>query len=117
MTITRHERMFACGASRSAAGCALHGPRPRSPAGPTVTLASIVAEPTVSEVVRIEDPELGEGRRDVIVRWSDGTTGRALSYYADETLLSEGDHGNSRLMSPRAEKHRAAGSVRAPRGT
>jgi hypothetical protein len=29
----------------------------------------------------------------------------------------EGDHGNSRRMSPRAEIHRAAGSVRAPRGT
>lgn len=29
----------------------------------------------------------------------------------------KGDHGNSRLMSPRAEMHRAAGSVRGPRGT
>jgi vanillate/3-O-methylgallate O-demethylase len=33
------------------------------------------------------------------------------------TLAWEADHGNSRLMSPRADVHRAAGSVRAPRGT
>jgi hypothetical protein len=32
------------------------------------------------------------------------------------SVRDEGDHGNSRLMSPRAEMHRAAASVRAPRG-
>ena len=25
------------------------------------------------------------------MRWSDGSTGRALSYFADEILVSEGD--------------------------
>jgi hypothetical protein len=33
------------------------------------------------------------------------------------TTARGGDHGNSRLMSPRAEMHCAAGSVRASRGT
>jgi hypothetical protein len=56
-----------------------------------VTLASVVAEPTVTEVVRIEEPELGHGRRHVIVRWSDDSVCRALSYYAGEILVSEGD--------------------------
>jgi hypothetical protein len=46
---------------------------------------------TVVEVLRIDEPDLGEGRRHVVVRWSDGSTGRALSYFADEVLVSEGD--------------------------
>ena len=50
-----------------------------------------MADPTVAEVLRIDEPALGEGRRHVIVRWSDGSTGRALSYFADEILISEGD--------------------------
>jgi len=50
-----------------------------------------VAEPTVVEVLRIEEPAPGEGPRRVIVRWSDGTIGRALSYFADEVLVTEGD--------------------------
>jgi len=45
----------------------------------------------VIEVVRIEEPGGGEGRRHVVVRWSDGNVGRALSYFADEILVSEGD--------------------------
>ena len=57
------------------------------------------------------------GSRRAIVRWSDDTTGEAMRWFDDEVLFSEGDHGNSRLMSPRAEMRRAAGSVRAPRGT
>lgn len=27
----------------------------------------------------------------MIVRWSDGSSGRALAYFADEVLISEGD--------------------------
>jgi hypothetical protein len=50
-----------------------------------------MAEPTVVEVVRIEEADRGAGRRHVVVRWSDGSTGRALSYFADEILVSEGD--------------------------
>jgi hypothetical protein len=50
-----------------------------------------MAEPTVVEVLRIEEPDVGEGRRRVIVRWSDGSVGPAVSYFADEILISEGD--------------------------
>jgi hypothetical protein len=50
-----------------------------------------VAEPTIAEVLHIEEPALGGGRRRVVVRWSDGSTGQALSYFADEVLVSEGD--------------------------
>jgi hypothetical protein len=50
-----------------------------------------MADPTVVEVLRVEEPAPGEGRRHVVVRWSDGSTGRALSYFADEILVSEGD--------------------------
>jgi hypothetical protein len=50
-----------------------------------------MADPTVVEVLRVEEPAAGEGRRRVIVGWSDGSTGCALSYFADEILVSEGD--------------------------
>ena len=43
------------------------------------------------EVLRIAEPPGDEGRREVIVRWSDGSSGRALAYFADEVLISEGD--------------------------
>jgi hypothetical protein len=51
------------------------------------------ASPTVVEVIRIENAPvgLGEGRRCVIVRWSDGSVGPGLAYFADEILVSEGD--------------------------
>jgi hypothetical protein len=56
-------------------------------------------------VLRVEDlpPDALAGRR-MIVRWSDGTEGEAVRFYQDEVLFSEGDHGNSRLMSRRFEK-------------
>ena len=74
-------------------------------------------DPVVEEVLRFENLPVGSaGSRRAIVRWSDGTEDAAFSWYADEILVCEGDHGNSWLMSPRAEMHRAAGSVRAPRG-
>jgi hypothetical protein len=44
------------------------------------------------------------GTRRAIARWSDGTESEALTYYADEILICEGDHGNSRLMVPRVRK-------------
>ncbi|MEN3285579.1 MAG: hypothetical protein V7607_6719 [Solirubrobacteraceae bacterium] len=46
---------------------------------------------TVVEIVRIKEPDQGEGRRHVVVRWSDGVIGRALSYFPDEVLISEGE--------------------------
>ena len=66
--------------------------------------------PTVIEVLRFEDLPLGSrGTRRAIARWSDGTESEALTYYADEILICEGDHGNSRLMalgsrSPRRQR-------------
>jgi hypothetical protein len=76
------------------------------------------SSPIVTEVVRFEDLPLGSrGTRRAVARWSDGSESEALTWYADEILICEGDHGNSRLMSPQAEMHRAAGSVRASRGT
>ncbi|MEN3281362.1 MAG: hypothetical protein V7607_2502 [Solirubrobacteraceae bacterium] len=71
--------------------CSADNPPSRRPGRPLATLASDMPEPTVVEVVRIEDPSPGEGRRHVVVRWSDGAVGRALSYFADEILISEGD--------------------------
>jgi hypothetical protein len=57
------------------------------------------ASPTVVEVLRFEDLPLGSrGSRRAVVRWSDGSEGEALSWYADEILVCEGDHGNCRLM-------------------
>jgi hypothetical protein len=40
--------------------------------------------PSVVEVLRFEDLPLGSrGSRRAVVRWSDGTEGEALSWYAD----------------------------------
>jgi hypothetical protein len=48
--------------------------------------------PTVVEVMRFEDLPLGSrGSRRAIVRWSDGSEGDALAWYADEVLVCEGD--------------------------
>ena len=48
--------------------------------------------PVVTSVVRFEDLSLGsKGSRRVIVRWSDGSEGEALRWYADEILFCEGD--------------------------
>ena len=57
------------------------------------------SEPIVEEVLRFEDLPLGSaGTRHAVVRWSDGTEGAAMTWYSDEILVCEGDHGNSRLM-------------------
>lgn len=48
--------------------------------------------PTVVEVLRFENLPLGSrGSRRAVVRWSDGSEGEALSWYADEVLVCEGD--------------------------
>jgi hypothetical protein len=94
---------------------ALDGP---SGEGRLSAMCNRTYEPIVEEVLRFEDLPLGSaGTRRAVVRWSDGTEGAAMTWYSDEILVCEGDHGNSRLMSPPAEMHRAAGSVHAPRGT
>jgi hypothetical protein len=57
-------------------------------------------ERLVVEVVAIEPLPLGaNASRRAVVRWSDGSEGEALRWFDDEILFSEGDHGNSRLMS------------------
>ena len=88
-------------------------PQPNHPHRPG-SLDSVTASessPTVVEILRFEDLPLGSrGSRRAVVRWSDGTEGEALTWYADEVLVCEGDHGNSRLMalgsrSLRRERH------------
>jgi hypothetical protein len=50
------------------------------------------SSPIVVEVLRFEGLPLGStGSRRAIVRWSDGTEGEAIRFYADEALFSEGD--------------------------
>ena len=76
------------------------------------------SEPIVEEVLRFEDLAPGSaGTRRAVVRWSDGTEGAAMTWYSDEILVCEGDHGNSRLMSSRVEVRGVAGSVGAKRAT
>ena len=52
----------------------------------------------VEEVLRVEELPPGSlASRRAIVRWSDGTVGEAVRFYADEVLFCEGDLiGNSR---------------------
>jgi hypothetical protein len=48
--------------------------------------------PTVVEVLGFEDlPPGSRGSRRAVVRWSDGAEGEALTWYADEILVCEGD--------------------------
>ena len=48
--------------------------------------------PTVVEVVRFEDlPPDSLASRRAVARWSDGTVGECLRWYADEVLVCEGD--------------------------
>lgn len=50
------------------------------------------ADPTVEEVLAFEDlPQGALASRRALVRWSDGTEGEALRWYADEVLVCEGD--------------------------
>jgi hypothetical protein len=55
-------------------------------------VSSSDTSPTVATVLRFEDLPLGSPRsRRAIVRWSDGSESEALTWYADEILISEGD--------------------------
>jgi hypothetical protein len=50
------------------------------------------SEPVVEEVLRFEDLSLGSaGTRRAVVRWSDGSKSPAMTWYADEILVCEGD--------------------------
>jgi hypothetical protein len=61
------------------------------PRPPSARLGAVMKDRTVVEVLRVREPAPGEGRRHVVVRWSDGSASRALAYFADEILISEGD--------------------------
>jgi hypothetical protein len=70
-------------------------------------MAGPESSPTVVEVLRFENLPLGSlASRRAVVRWSDGTEGEALRWTGDEVMFSEGDHGNSRLMSRQVENSR-----------
>jgi hypothetical protein len=59
--------------------------------GGTLTAVSAVA-PVVEEVLRFEDLPVGSlGTRRAVVRWSDGSEGEGLQWYADEVMICEGD--------------------------
>jgi hypothetical protein len=48
--------------------------------------------PLVVDVLRFEDlPPGSSGSRRALVRWSDGSEGEALRWFADEILVCEGD--------------------------
>ena len=50
------------------------------------------ATSTVTEILRFEDlPPGSRGTRRAVARWSDGSEGEALTWYADEILICEGD--------------------------
>jgi hypothetical protein len=66
-------------------------PSQPSPRPPSARLGAAMKDRTVVQVLRVEEPTPGEGRRHLVVRWSDGSASRALSYFADEILISEGD--------------------------
>ena len=42
------------------------------------------SQPTITEILRFEDLPLGSrGSRRAVVRWSDGSEGEALTWYAE----------------------------------
>jgi hypothetical protein len=50
------------------------------------------SDKVVAKVLRFESLPLGQrGDRRVVVRWSDGSEGPALSWYSDEVMFCEGD--------------------------
>jgi hypothetical protein len=66
-------------------------PPPERP-GSLDAVSASETSPTVAEVLRFEDLPVGSrGTRRAIVRWSDGSEGEALTLYADEILVCEGD--------------------------
>jgi hypothetical protein len=65
---------------------------PRLGPGTLTAMTPQTRDPVVDEVLRFENLPVGSaGSRRAIVRWSDGTEGPAMSWYADEILVCEGD--------------------------
>jgi putative transposase len=71
--------------------------------------------PNVVWAVDFQFDATTDGRPIKIVSIVDEHTRECLGGLVDRNITSD-DHGNSRLMSSRAEMHRVAGSVRASRG-
>jgi len=70
----------------------MHEPERRSRPSSLDPVSASATSPIVAEVVRFEELPLGSrGSRRVMVRWSDGSEGEALRWYADEILICEGD--------------------------
>jgi hypothetical protein len=58
-------------------------PAPERP-GSLDSVSASETSPTVAEVLRFEDLPLGSrGTRRAVVRWSDGSEGEAMTWYAD----------------------------------
>jgi len=57
----------------------------------TTTTATLSGMPVQPVVVEATFEQADCGPRIAIVRWSDGTTGEAVRFYADEVLICEGD--------------------------
>ena len=61
-------------------------------AGSLESMSASEPSAVVEEVLRFVDLPLGSrGTRRAVVRWSDGSEGEALTWYADEILICEGD--------------------------
>jgi hypothetical protein len=66
----------------------MHEPHRPERTGSVDSMSSSEASPTVTEVLRFENLPLGSrGTRRAVVRWSDGSEGEALTWYADEILV------------------------------
>jgi hypothetical protein len=67
-------------------------PARADPADTLSGMSSEVGDPVVEEVLRFENRPLAKGgAREANVRWSDGSESTALTWYADEILICEGD--------------------------
>ena len=67
-------------------------PDPPSGEGRLSAMGTRASEPIVEAVLRFEDlPPGSAGTRRAVVRWSDGTEDAAMTWYADEILVCEGD--------------------------
>ena len=63
---------------------------PRPGQGTLSAMTPHTRDPVVDEVLRFENLPVGSAAtRRAIVRWSDGTKGPAMSWYADEILVCE----------------------------
>ena len=99
------------------AGDPRHGQAIRRSAGPQDRggeYAGRMSEPVVTRVIAVQELPWGSpASRRVIAEWSDGSQSEALSWYAEEWLVSEGDLvGRSRAQIRTLAHQRNAQSLR-----